>query len=198
VTHFPVVVFTEAGSSGEVEHLLAPFDEQEEAFREGSRWDWWVVGGRWDGALLGTEPKIVKVRCDTCDGTGTRDDGLERFGADWVASMNGCNGCHGKGYREEGAAQYGQDPDAGSRNAGSPSTFAADFVPTAFVVPGAIQTDDERVVVAPDGRSTWVEEAQTGWFATTMNERDPAFAQKWAEAKGALADAVGVLVDCHV
>jgi hypothetical protein len=36
-----------------VEEQMAPFDENNEMFRDGSRWNWWVIGGRWDGVLMG-------------------------------------------------------------------------------------------------------------------------------------------------
>lgn len=42
--------------------------------------------------------------CILCEATGTRADGLERFGPEWVEQMNGCNGCLGTGEQtdEEG------------------------------------------------------------------------------------------------
>lgn len=35
-----------------VAHQMEPFNEREEWFRDGSRWDWWVIGGRYDGGIL--------------------------------------------------------------------------------------------------------------------------------------------------
>lgn len=41
-----------------VGHEMAPFSEDDESFKNGSRWDWWVIGGRWenffqaDGAVI--------------------------------------------------------------------------------------------------------------------------------------------------
>src|SRR5512134_703677 len=117
MTHYPTVVFVKgADPIAEAERLLAPFDENEEFFREGSRWDWWVLGGRWDGAMLGEEPETVKVPCRLCEGTGTREDFKEVLMADrgplsramseedadrWIAETNGCNGCRGKGFNDE-------------------------------------------------------------------------------------------------
>jgi len=34
-----------------VDEQMAPFDENGEWFRDGSRWDWWVIGGRYSGCL---------------------------------------------------------------------------------------------------------------------------------------------------
>lgn len=44
--------------------------------------------------------------CDLCHGTGTRPDGLERFGAEWLKASNGCNGCQGKGTRPNWDSYY--------------------------------------------------------------------------------------------
>lgn len=32
---------------------MEPFDENDTAFKDGSRWDWYVIGGRYEGRLLG-------------------------------------------------------------------------------------------------------------------------------------------------
>ena len=54
MTHFAVLVLTNEKDDirAAVDKLLAPYDENGEFFREGSRWDWWEVGGRWRNALL--------------------------------------------------------------------------------------------------------------------------------------------------
>jgi len=36
-----------------IQFQMEPFDEKDECFRNGSRWDWWVIGGRWKGCLMG-------------------------------------------------------------------------------------------------------------------------------------------------
>jgi hypothetical protein len=43
-----------------VAELLAPYDENGEWSRNGSRWDWWVIGGRWDGELF-TEQELPRM-----------------------------------------------------------------------------------------------------------------------------------------
>lgn len=81
---------------------MAPFDENEECFRDGSRWDWYQIGGRWTGNFDGYDPytdPANRERCDLCAGTGVRPGGAEQFGADWFKQCNGCNGCLGKGTR---------------------------------------------------------------------------------------------------
>jgi len=38
-----------------IEFQMLPFDENGEWFKKGSRWDWWQVGGRYGGRLLGRD-----------------------------------------------------------------------------------------------------------------------------------------------
>lgn len=48
-------------------------------YNPNSKWDWYCVGGRWGGALLGLDPEENpknKERCQLCGGTGTRKDAL--------------------------------------------------------------------------------------------------------------------------
>lgn len=49
-----------------VDHEMAPFDENNECFRDGSRWDWFVIGGRWDGYLCKSNKiQVKKLDLDT-------------------------------------------------------------------------------------------------------------------------------------
>ena len=58
-----------------IEWEMMPFDENGEWFRDGSRWDWYVIGGRYTGSLTGYDPEKdpanTKV-CSLCGGTGKR------------------------------------------------------------------------------------------------------------------------------
>lgn len=38
-----------------VQHQMQPFDENGEWFADGSRWDWWQIGGRYSGKLMGND-----------------------------------------------------------------------------------------------------------------------------------------------
>lgn len=72
-----------------VQYEMEPFDEEGGWFRDGSRWDWWVIGGRFTGCLDLYDPQMDKRNwesCDLCDGTGTRRD-LDKVVEGW------CNGC---------------------------------------------------------------------------------------------------------
>ncbi len=85
-----------------VQFQMEPYDEGGEWFADGSRWDWYQIGGRFTGYLSDYDPRKDErnmERCDTCGGTGVRPNGLAEFGQEWFDGNNGCNGCHGKGRR---------------------------------------------------------------------------------------------------
>lgn len=91
-------------SNGDIEQAVAwemqPFDENDECFRDGSRWDWYVIGGRFTGKLSTYDPYVDEANMETCwlcRGTGIRPNGREEFGEEWFKACNGCNGCSGKG-----------------------------------------------------------------------------------------------------
>lgn len=83
-----------------IAHEMEPFNENGELFADGSRWDWYQIGGRSTGQLTGydpeTDPANLQV-CELCAGTGVRPGGIEQFGVDWFNATHGCNGCSGKG-----------------------------------------------------------------------------------------------------
>ncbi len=84
-----------------VAEAMAPHLEVYEADGGGRGiWDWYQIGGRWKGCHDSTydasSDESHKAPCVLCEGTGKRSDG-ERFGAEWMAEMNGCNGCKGSG-----------------------------------------------------------------------------------------------------
>lgn len=74
-----------------IEFQMEPFNEDGDWFKDGSRWDWYVVGGRYTGRLSGYDPESDPrnyATCWLCHGTGTRPD---------MTVKNGCNGCSGTG-----------------------------------------------------------------------------------------------------
>jgi hypothetical protein len=114
----------EGSISGAVDTLMAPYGEElevEQYTEDGETywhnpngfWDWYQIGGRWTGHLDGynpeTDPRNTE-RCITCNGTGTRPDGLSRFGQAWVDEMNGCNGCLGKGTHTTWPTDWAKHP----------------------------------------------------------------------------------------
>lgn len=82
-----------------IAHQMAPFDEDGEWGGEGSRWDWWSIGGRYTGKfsepgyLPHLDPKNFK-QCWLCNGGGLRNDalGLEHRRTDPTYTCNGCGG----------------------------------------------------------------------------------------------------------
>lgn len=104
-----------------VEKMLAPYsenlevalvtDEDGETYWTNPRsfWDWWQIGGRWTGYLSDYDPNLDPNNietCTPCGGSGTRPDGVERFGAEWAEANNGCNGCNGTGMRISWPTQW--------------------------------------------------------------------------------------------
>ena len=74
-----------------IEWNMEPFNEHE-WFGDGSRWDWYTIGGRYTGKFIPdynpeTDPDNIEV-CWLCHGTGKRTD---------MVVFNGCNGCAGTG-----------------------------------------------------------------------------------------------------
>lgn len=196
MSHFSVLVITDKtkidSTSGEslVLDLLAPYDENGQWGREGSRWDWYLVGGRWEGDLGTYDPSQDSrnySKCDLCNGTNIRADRVgSPAGKDW------CNGCVESDIEKakDATLKNGFKLLGMSRNFGNVSTdgnvkfirdIRPDFEPHAFLTPD-------------DG---WVESARMGMFASTSDENDE-FGDQWKQAVEKYADRVAVLVDCHV
>lgn len=98
MTHCVILVAVPNGTSEEIEnavaHEMAPYDENGEWFRDGSRWDWWVIGGRFVGWLSEYEPRKDPrnhEQCDLCGGTGTRRDAIARANNFKEGYCNGCS-----------------------------------------------------------------------------------------------------------
>ena len=62
MSHATVLVVVKDGTDIEsaVEEQMRPFDENGECFKDASRWDWYVIGGRWEGKLDGKNVLQVK------------------------------------------------------------------------------------------------------------------------------------------
>ena len=163
-------------------------------YNPASKWDWYQVGGRWEGKLVEGYDAKDDIRnyekCTYCKGTGLRDDeiGNERRAEDpdW-----GCNACH-VSYAEGKTAKLSNGkPALGMKrkfdnaptgtNVAFMKDIAKDFKPFAFVTP----------------RYEWVEKAEMGWFATTRNSNEE-YEQSWEDARKTYGDHIAVLVDCHI
>lgn len=74
-----------------IEYQMAPFDENGSWFEEGTRWDWWQIGGRYAGRFLG---KDVVLK---------RDLDVEKLRVQREADIR-------EGYKEAQAARKGDHP----------------------------------------------------------------------------------------
>ena len=135
-----------------------------------SKWDWYVVGGRWEGELVEGYDANDDIRnyekCTYCEGTGLRDDEI------------------GKNQRAKNPA-LGMKRNFENAPTGTNVAFvkdiAKDFEPFAFVTP----------------HYEWVERAEMGWFGQSRNDNE-LYEQSWEETRKQYSDHVAVLVDCHI
>ena len=154
-------------------------------YNEKSKWDWWVIGGRWpDFFNYGdydpmTDPDNYEP-CRICEGTGKRTDPL---GNAERARNPGytCNGCSGKGKSLKFSLKV-TDPMA----------------PVSTVL--ARWAEEPKVpfaIVTPDG--AWHEQGGMGWFGVVRDERDE---NEWAEQVKAMLtanpDCIAVACDLHI
>ena len=93
-----------------VAYQMEPFNENGEWFKDGSRWDWWVIGGRFTDRLDAerydpSSDPANKQTCWLCNGTGKRDDALGRQERQRDPSY-GCNGCGGTGMETKHPSEF--------------------------------------------------------------------------------------------
>lgn len=193
-----------------VSALLAPYDENGEFFADGSRWDWWVIGGRWNGHFEENFDPDMDPRnyepCPYCGGTGSREmsKGMrwnqphrQEFNEGKIVTVDGpvlypvkegatgCNACGGTGFHRKFDVHF----EVRSSNILPVSQIPVEKTPCA--------------VVTPDGR--WHEKGRVGWWGSTIPD-ELGFGEtdglEWAvQYKGLLEanpDCLGVVVDCHV
>lgn len=149
----------------------------ESTYSPESKWDWFVIGGRWTGYLDDYDPRDDPDNwelCDLCNGTGLRTDELGNKEREKNLDYT-CNGCQGKGRRVSWSYRaYHGDIRLVRDIRPEVSTFA---------------------VVTPDGE--WHQHGEMGWFGQSSNHN-----YNWEEQFKALMeehkDCVAVLVDCHI
>ncbi len=67
----------------QIEYEMAPFDENGECFGDGSRWDWWTIGGRWTGFFMGKDV----IRRKDIDAEAFREFRRKQLIADYEKTM---------------------------------------------------------------------------------------------------------------
>ena len=192
MTHFPVIVMVpgDADVDAAVAKQLQPFDENGEWGRDGSRWDWWQIGGRFSGLLSpGYDPAKDPANiedCDFCDATGTV---AEATGASYPAWRDlvgkPCPNCGASGKALKFTSEWAERRDLNARPVGDVPWSELQYLPA---------------ILTPDG--TWHEQVEGGYGMFAI-ERGPKKADDaWATEALALTqanpDAIAVLVDCHV
>jgi hypothetical protein len=116
-----------------------------------SKWDWWCIGGRWQGELdVGYDATKVPENyetCSVCRGTGRRDDDLEREARAKDPSYT-CNGCAGTGKALKWNSRWVRHDEGNVRFVRD--LFDADgkclFVPFAIVTPGGCRAFDAEKI----------------------------------------------------
>jgi hypothetical protein len=182
MSHFVALVLVD--DPEEVSERLAPYQETDEWFEDGTKWDWWVEGGRWTGFLSDYDPyedPDNKEPCDLCGGTGDRatwrDEPKER------QHLSGCNGCNGTGMKLKWNSEWKQQG-----NRAPVKDVLKMLKDDKEVIPFAIVTPDE-----------WIERGQRGWWAVVKDEKDK---DEWKESVvkvlKAHEDKLAVAVDCHI
>ena len=141
-----------------------------------AKWDWWTIGGRWDGWLV----KKDGTRCNTCK---VKDLSLEKMSE----------------AEKEDAARYYDEEVARSKEANrKPFFWNYQETPTREqyikdagnrIAPYAVLDEDE-----------WYEKATMGWWGISSNEKDPEEWEKWfKDWLGKLDPETEItIVDCHI
>ena len=89
--HYSIFVILDSPSVEEVEHRLAPFNE--ETAEEGKgRWDWYQIGGRWTGHFDGYDPTKDPANLKDC----------------LCGGKTGCLRCNGSGKEVKWPTEFGQ------------------------------------------------------------------------------------------
>jgi hypothetical protein len=182
MSHFAVTVIIDESAdistmNACLEEALEQYNENGECFREGSRWDWWVVGGRWEGEL-------VTLNGKDCDIARKKDIDWDAMGAKQIALLE-------EEYERVIAlvANPWLEPalDGESKEAYVRRLFKP-FYTYAFL----------------DADGVWHEKGRMGWFGQSMeNEDGEGEKDDWPSQYQALLRAVKdrdclVIVDCHV
>jgi hypothetical protein len=139
-------------------------------------WDWFVIGGRWTGAL---DPEYDPsaddrnfAKCNLCEGTGKRPD---------MEVPKGCNGCEGTGI---------------SRNWGN-APIDTDVRPLSEIPHSVKFGQLFYAIVTPDGE--WHQQGRMGWWGMRHDDMDGDTWNKYADSLVANAGAVtAIVVDAHI
>lgn len=157
---------------------------RESTYNPKSQWDWFALGGRWNGSLVGHDPESDPenwTTCFLCAGTGIRPDGLARFGAEFVKET-GCNGCRRTGKQ----LKYPSEQKS-----------VGNILPVNEFLPRHTKDTSPFALLTPDGE--WIERGSMGWWATVSGEKKrDVWAEEVRQVYSKFPDAIIALVDCHI
>lgn len=192
MSHFLLTVFTDCRPcEDQLSQILAPYEET--AHNPQSKWDWWMIGGRWHGELLlkrGVNDFILgdPGLCTDEAPTG-HADGVRIGNLDWKAMLEKSRqdrASHWDTAHKE--QQAGAEPHPWTVNTAEISrddyiALATSFTPFAFILDGQ-----------------WHEKGEMGWFGMAQNEK---FQAEWnAEFATVLKqqseDHWITVIDCHI
>ena len=161
-----------------------------------AKWDYWVIGGRWNGWLAPPEAQPEKdpdnwETCFVCRGTGLRDDKLGTQARALNPSYT-CNGCNGTGTTLMWPSQQ--------KNTGY-NVVAPSYIESLGIIDAEEGCPTPFAFITLDG--AWHQRADMGWWGVTANEVDVAkWKQEWRSALAGISDDFNgvrvVVVDLHI
>lgn len=158
-----------------------------------SQWDWWVIGGRWNGWLAPPEAQPEKdpdnwKTCWLCSGTGQRNDelGIQARAADPTYT---CNGCDGTGKQ---LAWPTEQKDSGY------NVVTPRYIESLGLI-GELPTPYAFI----DLNGAWHQRGKMGWWGMSSDEVDrDAWVEEWRAALANVSDGMDgfrvVVVDMHI
>ena len=175
------------------------------------KWDWYVVGGRWDGALTSTTGPVSQCRVGDLDFDADRDKDeaqARKLFAEWSAIVTE----HGRPDPWSACRERNTDIDAARKEYHSQPAIAAANRSKAlvWVDVDALGFDVEPYVARVRASSMtpfayirngeWRERGRMGWFGVAFNEQDAdAWAREFHDYIATLpADTMVSVVDCHI
>lgn len=162
-------------------------------YNPNSHWDWWVIGGRWNGWLAPPEAQPEKDpdnwnECWLCQGSGFRNDELGKQARAENPEYT-CNGCNGTGKQ---LAWPTEQKDSGFN-----------VVTPRYIESLGLIGDLPTPYAFIDLQGEWHQKGDMGWWGMSSNEKDrDAWVEEWRAALANVSDDIGgfsvVVVDMHI
>lgn len=229
MSHFTVTALTRTDDEDELNALLAPYDEnlevEEYTDEDGNtymrnpnaKWDWWTVGGRWDGELMTTEGKMVNSarKGDLAIGV-MRATALAEAEAQWEQMDIACRDLPVATTWDELRVEHNDDwskmreifhAQPRVRAMKSVSEWRAGDLMEDYQAGRDLYIERETLVrpafigfgaVGPEG---WIERGRMGWFAASDDTTESSIV--YGRTLNALIDALPddawiTMLDCHI